>query len=168
MRSQLTVVRALVLVLSAACSSGGNATPTPTPTAATPTASATATASATPAQTPTSTPSPTATATAAPTATATVVSTAAPTVAPTAAPAPRVVATSITNFAFEATITVPAGSTVTWTNKDGSPHTVSAAWAFDSGTLNENQSFSQRFNTRGTFAYLCSIHPFMTGNVVVQ
>src|ERR1043165_45112 len=77
--------------------------------------------------------------------------------------------TDISNFAFTPTITINAGDTVTWTNKDGAPHTATSdatPAVFDSGTLNLNDSYSFTFLTAGSFPYHCAIHPFMTGTVV--
>jgi len=75
---------------------------------------------------------------------------------------------SIANFAFAPSgISVAVGTTVTWTNKDGTAHTVTGG-GFDSGALAKNASFSQTFNTKGTFTYHCSIHPEMTASVTVQ
>ena len=76
---------------------------------------------------------------------------------------------AIDDFAFAPiTLTVPAGSTVTWTNKDGEPHTVVANdGTFHSPTMDANGTFSFTFPTAGTFDYVCSIHPFMHGTVVV-
>ncbi len=76
---------------------------------------------------------------------------------------------NIDAFAFApTTLTVPAGSTVTWTNKDGEPHTVVANdGSFHSPTMDTNGTFSFTFPTVGTFDYICSIHPFMHGTVVV-
>ena len=78
-------------------------------------------------------------------------------------------AVGITNFAFvPATVTVKAGSTVTWTNKDEDPHTVVAdGGAFRSEALGSGGTYSFTFPTAGTFDYVCSVHPFMRGNVVV-
>lgn len=78
-------------------------------------------------------------------------------------------AVSIQNFAFSpATITVKAGTTITWTNRDQDAHTVSAvSGAFHSPTLSTGQSFQYTFTTPGRFDYLCTIHPFMTATVVV-
>ncbi len=78
-------------------------------------------------------------------------------------------AVHIKNFAFSpATVTVKAGSTVVWTNDDGIQHDVT----FDGGgiksaTLNHNDTFSHTFPTAGTYHYICSIHPFMHGTVIV-
>jgi plastocyanin len=78
-------------------------------------------------------------------------------------------AVSVSNFAFApATLTVPVGTTVTWTNHDEEPHTVVASdGSFHSPGLGTNAAFSNTFATAGTFDYICSIHPFMHGTVVV-
>jgi plastocyanin len=78
-------------------------------------------------------------------------------------------AVSIVDFAFQpASIEVPAGSTVTWTNAGAAPHTVTADdGAFDSGQLKPGESFSQTFTTPGTYTYHCEIHPQMMGTMVV-
>ena len=86
-----------------------------------------------------------------------------------AAPAP--VTVRIDNFAFNAqTITVAPGSTVTWVNEDDAPHTVVAddGKSFRSRTLDTGEKFSFTFNTAGTYGYFCSVHPHMTGKVVVK
>lgn len=74
------------------------------------------------------------------------------------------------NIAFEpAELTVTTGSTVKWTNHDGVAHTVTADdGAFDSGALLEGETFSQTFDSPGTFAYHCEIHPSMMGTVTVE
>jgi plastocyanin len=74
------------------------------------------------------------------------------------------------DFMFAPTsLTIKAGSTVTWTNQDDEPHTVvSDSGLFRSGALDTNQSFSFRFEKAGTYRYLCSIHPRMVGTVIVQ
>lgn len=76
---------------------------------------------------------------------------------------------SITNFAFSpGTITVKAGTTVVWTNKDQDAHTVTAtSHAFGSQPLNTGDTFRHAFASPGTYSYLCTIHPFMTATVVV-
>ena len=67
------------------------------------------------------------------------------------------------------TVTVAAGTTVTWTNRDDEPHTVvSDTGLFRSGALDTNESFSFKFDKPGTYHYACSIHPRMVGTVVVQ
>jgi plastocyanin len=66
-------------------------------------------------------------------------------------------------------ITVKAGTTVTWTNEDDVPHTVASSIKFfKSKTLDTADKFSFTFTTPGTYAYVCSVHPYMTGAVVVE
>jgi plastocyanin len=79
-------------------------------------------------------------------------------------------AVSIAGFAFQpGSLEVAAGTTVTWTNDDPAPHTVTAAdGSFDSGTLASGATFSQVFDAAGTFAYACAIHPTMTGTIIVS
>ena len=76
---------------------------------------------------------------------------------------------SIDNFAFApATLTVKAGSTVTWTNRDEEPHTVAATdGSFHSPGMGTGATYSHTFPAAGTFDYVCSIHPSMHGTVVV-
>jgi plastocyanin len=76
----------------------------------------------------------------------------------------------IDNFSFTPkTLTVPVGATVTWTNKDDVPHTVvSTKKRFASPALDTDQRFSYRFTAPGTYPYYCSVHPMMTGTVVVK
>ena len=76
----------------------------------------------------------------------------------------------IDNFSFgPATLTVAAGTTVTWTNHDDIPHTVvSDDKVFKSKVLDTDEKFSYTFTKPGTYSYFCSIHPKMTGAVVVQ
>jgi Icc protein len=73
------------------------------------------------------------------------------------------------NFSFSpATVAVPAGTTVTWTNHDDVPHNiVSTEQKFKSPVLDTDQRFSHTFEKPGTYKYFCSIHPRMTGQVVV-
>jgi plastocyanin len=67
------------------------------------------------------------------------------------------------------TISIKAGSTVTWKNTDDEPHTVvSDTGLFRSGALDTNESFSFRFDKPGTYHYACSIHPRMVGTIVVE
>jgi plastocyanin len=79
-------------------------------------------------------------------------------------------AVNIDNFVFgPQTITVPVGATVTWTNKDDIPHTaVSTDGVFKSKVMDTDEKFSYTFAKPGTYSYYCSIHPKMTGKVVVQ
>ncbi len=76
----------------------------------------------------------------------------------------------ISNFQFTpATLTVPAGTTVTWINQDDDTHTVTAAnRLFSSEVLDPGQSFTHTFATPGTYSYHCAIHPHMTATVIVK
>jgi plastocyanin len=77
----------------------------------------------------------------------------------------------IDNFSFgPATITVPAGTTVTWTNNDDVPHVVTSddTKMFKSKPLDTNDHFSFTFAKPGTYQYFCAIHPKMTAKIVVQ
>ncbi len=79
---------------------------------------------------------------------------------------------AIKDFAFSpATITVKAGTTVTWTNQDSAAHTVtsesSSKESFDSGSMAKGKTFSHTFKTAGTFNYICTFHPDMMGKVEV-
>lgn len=78
------------------------------------------------------------------------------------------VSVTIDEMAFSpSTITIEAGDTVTWTNADDVPHTVTGT-AFDSGTIQPGGSYSRTFPTPGTFSYHCALHTSMTGSVIVQ
>lgn len=79
-------------------------------------------------------------------------------------------AVSIHNFAFSPTaVTVAAGTTVKWKNLDGEPHTVRAIdGSFKSEALDQDDSFSFKFDKPGTYRYVCSIHPQMNGTIVVK
>jgi plastocyanin len=74
------------------------------------------------------------------------------------------------NTAFDpATVTIKAGESVTWTNQDPMNHTVVADnGEFKSGELGQGGIFTFKFDKAGTYAYHCSIHPSMTGTVIVQ
>jgi plastocyanin len=76
----------------------------------------------------------------------------------------------IDNFSFSpAELKVPVGTTVSWTNRDDIPHTVvNTDRAFKSKVLDTDEKYSFTFATAGTFPYFCSIHPKMTGKVIVQ
>ena len=76
----------------------------------------------------------------------------------------------IDNFSFgPAAVTVPVGTTVTWINRDDIPHTVvSTEKVFKSKVLDTDEKFSYTFTKPGEYPYFCSIHPKMTGKVVVQ
>jgi alcohol dehydrogenase (cytochrome c) len=77
---------------------------------------------------------------------------------------------NIVDFAFGlATIEVPPGTTVTWTNQGPTAHTATSDnGVWDSGLLQKGQSFSYTFNTPGTYDYFCVPHPFMRGRVIVS
>ena len=91
-------------------------------------------------------------------------------VAALAQPKPATMEVKIDNFSFgPAQLTVKVGTTVTWTNRDDIPHTVvSTDKVFKSKVLDTDEKFSFTFSTAGTFPYFCSIHPKMTGTIVVQ
>jgi len=77
----------------------------------------------------------------------------------------------IDNFVFSpGTLTVPVGATVTWTNHDDMPHVVASAddQFKKSPVLRAGQRFSNVFATAGTYSYFCSIHPQMTGKIIVK
>lgn len=96
---------------------------------------------------------------------------ASPSASPGATPAATDEPASVTieNVAFNPPeIEVPAGTTVTWTNRENVPHTVTSSdGAFGSDTLNRGDVFSHAFATPGTYDYVCAIHPNMRGSVVV-
>jgi plastocyanin len=76
----------------------------------------------------------------------------------------------IDNFAFTpATLTVTAGTTVTWKNEDDSPHRIGDKnGTFKSAALDTDDSFSHTFATPGEYPYICTIHPYMVGKVIVR
>jgi plastocyanin len=79
-------------------------------------------------------------------------------------------------FFVPETLTVSKGTTVTWTNKDSTLHTVTSGspesgnsgTEFDSSYLAAGKTFQHPFNTAGTFDYYCTLHPYMKGKVVVS
>ena len=78
---------------------------------------------------------------------------------------------SIDNFSFAPqTLTVKAGTTVTWTNRDDIPHGIgSSNNAFKrSAALDTDDSYSFTFTTPGTYQYFCYLHPHMVGSIVVE
>jgi plastocyanin len=86
-------------------------------------------------------------------------------------PAAAAAAVAIDNFTFNpATLTVKAGTTVTWTNRDDIPHGLAATNNVfkRSQALDTDDSFSFTFTTPGTYQYFCYIHPHMTGTIVVE
>jgi plastocyanin len=76
----------------------------------------------------------------------------------------------IQGMAFNpATITVSAGTTIVWTNKDAVAHTVtSTTGLFNSPSLGTNATYSRLFSTAGTYNYYCAVHPAMTATVIVN
>ncbi len=76
----------------------------------------------------------------------------------------------IDNFSFgPGALTVTVGTTVTWINHDDIPHTVvSTDGVFKSKVMDTDEKFSYTFTKPGNFLYFCSLHPKMTGKVVVQ
>ena len=89
-------------------------------------------------------------------------------VAPAAAAARETV--TVADFSYSpAVLTVKPGTEVTWTNKGPSTHTATAGdGSFDTGLLKPGDSHSETFNQVGTFQYACTLHPDMTGSIVVQ
>ena len=79
-------------------------------------------------------------------------------------------AIQIDNFHYTpATLVVAPGTTVTWTNDDDSPHSVREKdGKFKSAALDTDDKFSQTFAAPGEYEYFCSIHPYMTGKIVVK
>ncbi len=88
------------------------------------------------------------------------------------APAPSAspYAITIKNFAFSPSkIQIPLGATVMWTNEDSAAHTAtSTSHGFDSGNLDNGQSFRFTFTKSGSYPYVCQYHPNMTGMIVVE
>jgi amicyanin len=85
------------------------------------------------------------------------------------APVTGVTKMNIQNMAFmSANIQVKVGATVTWTNQDNVPHSVTFKNGMkDSGLLYQGQSFSYTFKTPGTYQYYCTVHPYMVATVTV-
>lgn len=75
----------------------------------------------------------------------------------------------IDNFTFEpAQLTVKAGTTVTWKNRDDIPHTIVSAGKFRSKPLDTDDSYTFTFASVGDYKYFCSLHPHMTGMIKVE
>jgi plastocyanin len=76
----------------------------------------------------------------------------------------------VDNFAFAPqTLTVSANSTVTWVNKDDVPHVIASdQGTFKSKALDTDDKYSYTFTKPGTYTYFCSIHPKMTGTIIVH
>ena len=83
---------------------------------------------------------------------------------------PPGVAVKIDNFTFgPSKLVIARGTTVTWTNGDDIPHTIVATdKSFKSRVLDTDETFSYTFDNPGTYAYFCSIHPHMMGEVMVK
>jgi plastocyanin len=77
---------------------------------------------------------------------------------------------TVNDFSFgPKDLTVPAGTTVKWLNKDDVPHSVvDKGKAFRSKPFDTNESFSYTFASAGTFDYICGLHPQMTGKIIVK
>jgi plastocyanin len=76
---------------------------------------------------------------------------------------------TIDNFTFEpAQLTVKAGTTVTWKNRDDIPHTVVSAGKFRSKAMDTDDNYSFTFTAAGDYPYFCSLHPHMTGTIKVE
>jgi plastocyanin len=78
----------------------------------------------------------------------------------------------IDNFTFNPpTLTIAAGTQVTWVNHDDVPHTVTHSVKprlFDSGTMDTDDQYAHKFTTPGTYDYFCALHPRMTGKIIVK
>ncbi|MEW6295233.1 MAG: cupredoxin family copper-binding protein [Candidatus Diapherotrites archaeon] len=86
---------------------------------------------------------------------------------PTPAPGNQGSSVSIKDFAFNpSTLTVKAGTTVSWVNEDSVIHTIKSH-NFNSGNLSKGDKFEFKFNDKGTFDYVCGPHPFMKGTIIV-
>jgi plastocyanin len=118
---------------------------------------------------PAATAAPTATPTTAPTATSQPTSTTAPSLTPTKVVQVQIVENNGQYSFTPASLTVPKGAQVVWTNKSDAPHTVSSdSNAFGTtSNLMQNQTFMMTFNTAGTYAYHCNIHTYMKGTITV-
>lgn len=96
----------------------------------------------------------------------------APTDVPAPSPRPAPARIVIDNFTFDPpTLTVPAGTEVTWINRDDVPHTATSSTKprhFDSGALDSDERFSHVFNAPGVYDYFCAVHPKMIGQIIVK
>ncbi len=91
---------------------------------------------------------------------------------PSSQPAPAAAVVAIDNFAFvPSKLTVAAGATVTWINRDDVPHTATSKGepqVFDSGALDTDEKFSFTFAKPGVYPYYCKVHTHMTGEITVK
>lgn len=91
-----------------------------------------------------------------------------PSSGPQAGPSAETSSVDIRNFAFNpSSLTIAKGATVTWTNSDSSIHKITSS-AFNSPDMAMGEKFSFTFSQAGTYDYSCSIHPSMTGKIIVQ
>ena len=85
---------------------------------------------------------------------------------------PPTVTVEIHNFAFQpANVTVHQGDTVEWKNEDGVAHTATATTpkpGFDSGSIQPGGTWHYKAQAKGTYNYICTIHPYMKGTLIVQ
>ena len=86
------------------------------------------------------------------------------------APAASPATVKIDNFAFApATLTITAGTTVTWKNDDDSPHRIGDKnGTFKSAALDTDDTYSHTFAAPGEYPYICTIHPYMAGKIIVK
>jgi plastocyanin len=76
---------------------------------------------------------------------------------------------TITDFSFQpANLTIAAGDTVTFVNKDSAPHTATQKGGFDTGRLNKNKKAALSFASAGSYDYFCKFHPMMKAQIVVK
>jgi plastocyanin len=85
---------------------------------------------------------------------------------------PKTETVTIDNFSFSPkTLTIAAGTKVTWINRDDVPHTATSSKKprqFDSGTLDTDDRFSHVFAQPGSYDYFCTVHPHMVGRIIVK
>jgi plastocyanin len=145
MKNRYLLLAAILLPVAGACSSDNTSTATTAPAATSaPTASSAA-------------PAP-----------AAALPSAGTTVAPTGSASTDAATVGIADFAFApAPVDVAVGGSVTWTNNDKQQHTATSAGNFDAGAIQPGSSTTVTFDKAGSFTYICSFHPFMTGTVVV-
>jgi len=75
---------------------------------------------------------------------------------------------TIKNFVFDpSTLTIKKGTTVIWTNEDSIPHKIKSD-TFNSEIINKGESFQFKFNNKGTYDYICGIHQYMKGEIIVE
>lgn len=69
---------------------------------------------------------------------------------------------------FSDSLRISNGTVVTWTNNDSAPHTATSSGNFDTGVILQGQSASITFNNSGTFDYICTVHPSMRAEIIVE